>query len=74
MEIEQKFFVFVGILEKGIEMHYSSAISQLTCRIYTSPFTIEGSTFNILRLKVDFHSHVTGHMHDNCCHASGLIL
>ena len=36
MEIEQKFFVFVGILEKGMEMHYSSAISQLTCRIYTS--------------------------------------
>ena len=41
MEIEQKFLVFVGILEKGIEMHYSSAISQLTCRIYTLPFTIE---------------------------------
>ena len=40
MEIEQ-FLVFVGILEKGIEMHYSSAISQLTCRIYTLPFTIE---------------------------------
>ena len=58
-ETEWKFFVFVGILEKGDSdvlwrNHYSSAISQLTFRIlntYTLPFTIiKSSTFNILRL------------------------
>ena len=58
-ETEWKFFVFVGILEKGDSdvlwrNHYSSAISQLTFRIlntYTLPFTIiKWSTFNILRL------------------------
>ena len=58
-ETEWKFFVFVGILEKGDSdvlwrNHYSSAISQLTFCIlntYTLPFTIiKWSTFNILRL------------------------
>ena len=50
-EIERKFFVFVGILEKGdgdalCRNHYSSAISQLTFRVsntYTSPFIIKWS-------------------------------
>ena len=48
-EIEQKFFVFVGIVEKGKSdalqrNHHSSATSLLTFHIsntYTSPFTIK---------------------------------
>ena len=51
-----KCFMSLSEIEKILNketINYSSAISQLTCRVsntYTSPFTTEWCTFNILRL------------------------
>ena len=54
-EIGQKFFVFVGILEKRGRNHYSSSISQLTFRVLN---TIVVSWFHFM-LCCYFLGHVT---------------